>query len=128
MKVSGYVFAGFGGFFAAVTTLYWFTSYEDAGTTLLAISVLFAVLIGAFLLMVAIRRPATPEDRADAMIEESVEDLGSFPASSVWPLVIAVGAVTTCIGLVLNGWLAVPGLVLLGGAVAGMTRESRLGA
>jgi len=126
VKVSGFVFAGIGGFFAAITVLYWFTSYEDAGTTLLAVSVLFAALLATFLLLVGWRRPAPPEDRGDADTAEGAGDMGTYPSSSVWPLVIAVGAVATALGVVLSGWLALPGLALLGGAIVGLARESRV--
>ena len=46
MKVESFFYLGVTAFFVVVGTIYWFTSYEDAGTTMLAASSLLGLLAG----------------------------------------------------------------------------------
>ena len=53
-----------------IGAIYWFTSYEDAGTTMLVASSLLGLLAGGYLLLQSRRFPPRPEDRPDATLAE----------------------------------------------------------
>jgi hypothetical protein len=125
MKVQGLVFVATAVFMVGIGLIYWFTSYEPSGTVLLLLCVGLGVIPGAYLLGKSRRAPALPEDRPDASPDDLTGRVGSFPESSVWPLVLALGAAITGIGLVFGVWAALPGAVILAIAFVGATLESR---
>ncbi len=125
MKVEWRMFLGLGAFVAPITALYWFTSYEHAGSAMMAFFVLAFVFIGVFLLTQARRTGPRPEDRTDATPADGAEDLGFFPSRSVWPFALAVGAVVVGYGLVFSGWLVLPGLGVLVFATVGYAAEAQ---
>lgn len=118
MKTEWKLFAGAGAFLVVTASAYWFVTYEDAGTTLLALGVLAVLMVAGWLLVQSRKAGARPEDRADATPADGAGDLGYFPSLSVWPFVIAAGGVVTANGLVFGVWLGLAGgLVLLVGLV-----------
>ena len=124
MKVEWRLFAGAGVFFAVTTAIYWFVSYEHAGSAMLGLSVLAFLMVGGYLLVQARRHGARPEDRGDATMEEGEEELGYFPSSSVWPLVLGLGAVALANSLVFGLGLAALGLGLVVTAAVGYAAEA----
>jgi len=124
MKVEGYVFAGTAAFFGAIVALYWFTSYEDAGSTLLLATAAFGMLPGAFLLWAA-RRSRRRPDASSAATSDGHGPVGAFPVTSFWPLALASGAVLAALGLVFGVWFAIPGAILMVIAATGAVLESR---
>lgn len=103
-------------FTTLIATVYWFVSYEEAGTLLLAgivaSAVIFIVLIAGG--VAGSRRG--PKTAAGILgFEETDRDdplaLGedTFPTSTVWPLVASVAAVLVTVGLVYGPWLWIPG-------------------
>ncbi len=127
MKTEGSIFAGLGVFFVVITTIYWFTSYEDAGSTLLLTTVGLGAIPGAWLIWISRRHPPRLEDRYDASIEEGAGRIGSFPESSVWPLGFAGGLSLVALGLVFGIWLALPGLLVMLISMIGAVLEGRRG-
>ena len=125
MRVQALVFVATGLFLALIGAIYWFTSYEPAGTVLLVLGLGLGVIPGAFLLKRTASAPALAEDRPDADPGDGAGPLGTFPASSVWPVVFAGGAALTGIGLVFGAWAALPGLLAIVTAFVGATLESR---
>jgi hypothetical protein len=123
--VQALVFVGTGSFLAVIGAIYWFTSYEPAGTVLLVLGLGLGVIPGAFLLYRTASTPVLAEDRDDADPADGAGSLGTFPASSVWPVVFAGGAALTGIGLVFGAWAALPGLLTVTIAFVGATLESR---
>jgi hypothetical protein len=124
MKTSGRVFVLLAVFFAIIAIVYWFWSYEWAGTILLGLGIGLAGMIGVFLLIQARRGPAPAEDRPDATPADAAgEEVGRFPTASVWPLVVGIGTFLAALGLVLNAWLALPGALVLALALVSMARE-----
>jgi hypothetical protein len=123
--VQGLVFAGTGLFLAVIGGIYWFTSYDPAGTVPLVLGLGLGVIPGAFLLWRAGTGPALAEDRADADPGDAAGPVGTFPESSVWPIVLAGGAALSGVGLVFGLWSALPGAMLLVVAFVGATLESR---
>ena len=127
MKTEGLMFAGTAAFFAVIGIVYWFTSYEDAGTTLLAACVGLGVLPAVFLLWRSRLMVPRPEDRHDAVPADGAGEVGTFPGSSIWPLTLAAGAVLALDGLVFGLWSALPGGLLIVFALVGAIAESRRG-
>ena len=115
--VSWRLFLTIGVFMAFLAVLYWFTSYEDAGTALLALSGVLALWFGAYLWLQQ-RRAAS--GRAD-------EDSGPLylPHASAWPFAIGLGSATVANGLVLGIWVVVPGVALLVLGIGGFIHQSR---
>ncbi len=125
MKVEWVLFAGAGAFLILTSTIYWFVSYEDAGTTLLGMGVAAVLMVAAWLAFQSRRlRGPRPEDRPDADPSDGAGDLGYFPSSSIWPLVCGAGAVVVANGLVFGVWLMVTGAVLVVIGIVGYASEA----
>lgn len=116
-------------FLAATGLLYWFTSYENAGTVMLGFSFAAYALLGGFLLMVWHRRKRIPrpEDNPDGTHEDGAGEVAFFPAASIWPAGIGLGAIFCAVALIYGNWYWVIGLPLIIGAVIGFTVEAESG-
>lgn len=126
LKVEWRVLGGLGAFLAPLVALYWFTSYEHAGSVLLLFFSLSLVFLGAYLAWAARGRPPRPEDRADAVpADVAGEDVGWFATGALWPLVVGLSATLVGAGMVFSVWLALPGLALLGAALVAAVYASR---
>jgi hypothetical protein len=125
MRVEAAVFLGVTAFFAGIGTLYWFTSYEDAGTTMLVAASLLGLIIGGYLLLQARKYPPRPEDRPDASLAEGAGPVDEFPAPSIWPFVFGLGSVVFATGFIFGIWVILPGAAVLLLGVIGMIRQSR---
>lgn len=122
VKVAWRTMAGTGAFIVPFAVIYWFLSYEDAGTALLVAASVALLFLGAYLWFASRRLPPLPEDRTDG--ELPVEDVvGVFPSGSLWPLVLGAGATLAAVGLAYSGWLALPGLGLVVLAIGGLVLE-----
>ena len=124
MKVEWRLFAGAAVFFTVTTAIYWFVSYEDAGTTMLGASVPAFLLVGLWLWFQHRRHGARPEDKGDASPADAAEDVGYFPSSSAWPFVLSAGAVVLANGMVFGPPIAVLGALLMVAGVFGYVREA----
>jgi len=124
MKVEWRLFAGAAAFFAVIASIYWFVSYEHAGTAMLAASVPAFAFIGLWLAVQSRRHGRRPEDNGEATQADGVEDLGYFPSSSAWPFVLSAGVVVLANGMVFGPPIAVIGLILMVAGVFGYARES----
>ena len=111
------IFAGIGVFMLVTATIYWFTSYEDAGSVLLVLSGGLALWCGTYLWLQQHRPAPAPTDAGPETLY--------LPHASVWPLVIAVGAASIANGLVLGIWVIVPGAAALALGIGGFVRQSR---
>jgi hypothetical protein len=125
MRVESLFYLGVTAFFIVVGTVYWFTSYEQAGTTMLAASSLLGLLAGGYLLLQSRRIAPRPEDRPDATIAEGAGVVDEFPTPSIWPFVFAFGAVVFATGFVFGIWVVLAGAAVLGLGAIGMIRQSR---
>jgi len=127
VKLEGVVFLVIAGFFLLIATVYWFVSYEPAGTIMLFMTSGLGALPGAYLVWKARNHPPRLEDRTDATIAEGAGRIGSFPESSVWPLALAAGLSLVGLGFVFGIWMALPGGVLVLVAIIGAIQEGRRG-
>jgi Cytochrome c oxidase subunit IV len=125
VKVEALFFLGITFFFTLIGVIYWFTSYEDAGTTMLVATSLLGLLAGGYLLLQARKFPPRPEDRPDATLAEGAGPVDEFPAPSIWPFVFGLGAVVFATGFIFGIWVVLPGAAILGLGVVGMIMQSR---
>lgn len=112
-------------FASGIAVIYWFVSYETAGTVML----LAIGLTAAFLMWVLARHSGdgrrgplgllhdavTFEEPEDASGPLAIEE-GPMPAMSYPPLAVAVGSGAVVGGLVFGAWLWLPGAALVVGA------------
>ena len=119
-------FLTFAGAFGLVLgTIYWFVTYEEAGTSLLLLMGVAALIMASFLWARA-RTPETPQDDPEATPESAAgQTVGHFSTGSIWPLVMAIGIVFGIEGFVYGTWLLVFGLALFVFAAVGLMQESR---
>lgn len=110
------VFLAVGAFVALLAVVYWFTSYEDAGTAMLALAAVLALWCGTYLWLQ--QRPRAHQPAGDS-------GPAYLPHASVWPFAIGLGAATILNGLVLGIWVIVPGAALLALGVGGFVRQTR---
>jgi hypothetical protein len=112
-----------------ITVIYWFVSYEIAGSTLLltlGLAAIFFVVVGIVMIRQA-GKHALPEDTRPAKglrhlvgFDEKAGEASSplaleedlIPSSSIWPLVTAVAAFLLGLGLIYGGWMWGPATVL----------------
>jgi hypothetical protein len=127
MRVEATILLFLGVFFGIVGIVYWFWSYEDAGTAMLIGTCTLGFLPGSYYFFWHRRMGQRVEDRDDASIAEGAGDINSFPSSSIWPFVMGMGAFVTLISLVFGIWLIFPGISLIITALVGVTAESRRG-
>jgi H+/Cl- antiporter ClcA len=114
-------------FFAAVCAMYWFGSYERAGSVLLIFTAFLGLLPGGYLLWWSRRMRPRAEDRDDAGLDEGAGSIGAFPDSSIWPFVFGIGAGISASAFVFGAWLGVLGGSMLISGIIGVVVESRRG-
>jgi hypothetical protein len=119
------VFGGVGVFFVVTAALYWFTSYEDAGSVFLLLCMVALVLIAGYLFVIGRRLGPRPSDRGDAVPAEGAGTVGYFPSSSLWPFLVGAGAVVLANGLVFGLPVALAGAALLVSALVGYALEAQ---
>ena len=121
--VEARIFLAVGVVIFAAAAVYWFWSYEDAGSVLLLLGALAALSIGGYLWLQARRFP----DPAEPAAEGAAAGISGMylPHASVWPFSIGVGAMLLANGLALGRWATVPGLLVTVAALAGFVRQSR---
>jgi hypothetical protein len=117
-------------FVAGIAAIYWFTSYEHAGTTMLAVGAAAYSMMCGYLYLQARKLDAghqgRPEDREDASPPAAGEtEIGYFPSASVWPPAMGLGAVLIALGLVFGVWFFVIAAIFLVGAIIGYAVEAQ---
>lgn len=125
-------FIRIGLFTVLIGAIYWFVSYEEAGTWLLA-----GVGAGVVFFVVLVAGRATSSRQggrgpkhllgfADSTPEAPLalgED--TFPLSSAWPAVISLAAGLVGVGLIYGPWLWIPGVSLGLAGAWGWVTETR---
>ena len=127
MKREWHTTIGAGIFLVVLCVAYWLLSTEATGTTLLLFGGAAYIMLAGYLLLQWNRRGRLPrsEDKEDGSYEEGAgEALGFFPAASIWPAGIGLGAIFIGIALIWGTWYFLPGGVLLFGSIIGMTVEA----
>ena len=108
-----------------VAVLYGLTSDEEAGTVMLTLAVGALALIAVYLRIQGRRTGVLPADDPDADPAATAGDVGYFPSSSIWPLVLALGVVVVANSFVFGIWPAILGSLLFLTAVVGYAMEAQ---
>ncbi len=116
MKVEKWIFAICALFYGPVSIFYWLVTKDWTGTVALAMTMLLAAMVWAYLGAHARKMDPRPEDRLDGEISEGAGELGFFPPFSWWPLWCAMCLATMVLGVVFGWWLFIIGAGL--GAIA----------
>lgn len=125
MRVVRRVAFGSAAFFAVVTVVYRIVGGDEAGTLLLLWLVAASALLGWYLGRRTVASAAGPADRPDAEPRDAAdEDLGVFDAASVWPPVIAVGAVLLGTGAIFGSGVLLVGAVVTVLGIAGFVAQT----
>ena len=119
MKVVGRTYLVLGVAVALIAAVYWFTSYENAGTVMLVLSAALALFIGVYLALTARRATSSAGGGGGEEPEPYL------PHASVWPFFVGVAALITLNGLALGLFALVPGLIAMGIALLGYAGQSR---
>jgi Cytochrome c oxidase subunit IV len=124
MRSTSRVFAVLAAFFLAVDVVYWFVSYEIAGTMMFGLWCV-TLLFAALFLDAAAKQGAPEGDDPELRPEERAgEPVGIFSRGSGWPVVLAAGLTVALTGLVYGTWLLIPGVVVTAAALIGLMRET----
>ena len=113
-RIPWWMFLGIAAFMTVIGVVYWFASYEPAGTTMLALAAALAAVCGVYLRV------------QDGGSEPDQHDTAPYlPDTSAWPFGIGAGAWLSANGMIVGFGYAIPGLIVLAVSVAGLVAESR---
>ena len=112
------VFAVVGSGVGVIAAIYWFTSYEEAGTAMLALAAALALWCAVYLWRQGRATPAPPHQIGETEAQY-------LPHDSVWPFAIGCGAFFLLNGLLVGGWFFLPGVAVLVVGLGGFVRQSR---
>ncbi|KKC02784.1 cytochrome C oxidase subunit IV [Mycobacterium nebraskense] len=135
MHIEARLFEVVAGFFIVVSVLYavltalFATGGEEwAGTTALALTGGLALIVATFFRFVARRIDTRPEDYEGAEISDGAGELGFFSPHSWWPILVALSASVTAVGIALwLNWLIAAGVTFVLASVAGLIFEYYVG-
>ena len=114
--------------YGVLTAMYAQGGIEWAGTTALVLTTGLSLIVGTFFRFVARRLDTRPEDYEDAEIADGAVSLGFYPPHSWWPLMIALSASVTAVGMAMwLTWLIVAGVCFVLVTVSGLVFEYHLG-
>ncbi len=122
-RLQARIFGGIAVFMIVIGAIYWFMSYEAAGTTFLLVSAGMTGLPALYLGWPRKGGEETPPE--DPEPGHDPHDGVWFPDASIWPLAIGGSMVLVANGFLLGRWLLIPALVLLVWSLAGMVRQGR---
>ena len=107
-------------------TVYWFLTFEPAGSVLLWSFAVMPLIVAAYAIGHGALRDERAEDDPEATPQQVAgERIGSFPAVTVWPIFLVLGVATVGASLVYGLILLPVGLGLATWAILGLMRESR---
>ena len=114
--------------YGVLTAMYAPGGIEWAGTTALVLTTGLSLIVGTFFRFVARRLDTRPEDYEDAEIADGAGELGFYPPHSWWPLMIALSASVTAVGMAMwLPWLIVAGVCFVLVTVSGLVFEYHMG-
>jgi hypothetical protein len=114
--------------YGGLTALYGDGGIEWAGTTALVLTTGLTLITGTFFRFVARRLDTRPEDYEDAEVSDGAGELGFYSPGSWWPLLIALSASVTAVGVALwLPWLLATGAVFVLASAAGLVFEYYIG-
>lgn len=133
MKAESKIFLFLVIFFVVVLPAYAYVTYsldgavELIGTTALALTLVFCLMIWGFLVLTGKTIDLRPEDRKGAEVVDAAGEVGFFPASSIWPFWAAVVCAVIVLGAVFGWWISLIGAGIGIWAVMGWCYEFYVG-
>jgi hypothetical protein len=107
-------------------TIYWFLTYEWIGSIILWVMALVPLVVWIYAWRRGLFRTPVPEDDPDAdPAAEAGQEVGEFPASTVWPVFLVLGVISSGAAIVYGMILLPIGVALIAWSVLGLMRESR---
>ena len=114
--------------YAILTSLFATGGIEWAGVTALILTGVMALIVATFFRFVARRLDTRPEDYEAAEVSDGAGELGFFSPHSWWPILVALSASVTAVGIALwLPWLFIAGIGFVLAAVAGLVFEYYIG-
>lgn len=98
---------------------------ERVGTVMLILSAGAWFFLWGYLSLVSRHTGERPEDRDSGTFAEGAGTVGWFPHSSIWPLVLGIGATLVGMGLVYGPWFAIVGGLVVFTGIMGLAIESQ---
>ena len=127
MKLESRILLLLGLFFGLMCAVYWPWSLENGGGVMMFAAMLLGFLPGSYYWWGSRRIGTRPEDDDNATQADGAGIVDAFPATSIFPFTLGMGAFMTVLALVFGIWLLLPGLGLVTWALIGGTAESRRG-
>jgi hypothetical protein len=110
--------------YAVLTVMFGEGGVEWAGATALVMTAGLTLITGTFFRFVARRLDTRPEDYEDAEIADGAGELGFYAPHSWWPILVALAASVTAVGVALwLPWLITAGVCFVLAAAAGLVFE-----
>jgi hypothetical protein len=131
MRTEWKLMLGLGIFMLPLGIAYWILTYfytgeEIAGSILIIVVAIAFMFIGTYLLIQSKRLGGSRPEDYDALPSDGAGAVGSFPTSSIWPLMGALGATCLGYGFIFGLYLAIPGLFIIFATVIGFAREAEI--
>src|SRR5690606_16108674 len=105
------MFGVLGAFYLGAGIVYWFLSYEWAGTALLIFAGAFSFVAGGYFW--SRLREVQQEVEVDEAEGPTVDHPGLYlPHTSIWPIGMALGAAVSLAGIAIGWWFFIPGAAL----------------
>ncbi|MGH3320656.1 MAG: cytochrome c oxidase subunit 4 [Streptosporangiaceae bacterium] len=123
MRVEAYFYLLITLLFGLTGLGYWYFSRDPTGTTALAITTMFAFLVGFYLYFTGQRIGRRAEDDAEGEISEGAGQYGFYSPHSWWPLWLGLASAVTGFGVAIAWWLALTGCALIAMATVGFVFE-----
>ena len=110
MRTGARIFAGAAVFSFVVAVVYWFVTYEPAGTTLLGAMGLATSALAVYAADRA-RRSTPAEDRRDATPEDGADEVWVVPTATAVPVLLAGSLALAGAGVVFGSAVLALGLI-----------------
>lgn len=125
MKSEARVFLGVTVFFIVIGIVYWFTSYEDAGSVMLAAAAVMGLVAGGAIWFVGRNTAPRAEDLPDATQADGAGIVDEFPTESIWPFAVGLSGAILASGFAFGAWLVIIGVATLALSLVGYIQEAR---
>jgi hypothetical protein len=107
-------------------TIYWFLTYEWAGSILLWVLAIVPAVIWFYAAHRGMFRAPVPEDDPGGDPSAGAgEEVGEFPATTAWPVFLVLGVIAVGASMAYGLILLPIGIGVLGWSVLGLMRESK---
>jgi hypothetical protein len=119
IAVQFWIYLGTAVFLLTTAVVYWYLSYEQAGTVMLALGGGLGLIVAGWLWFRWRGRPGHETETPDEVAEEWE------PHASTWPFWIGLGGATAAAGLAMTPWLIAPGAMVVVVGIVGWVGQSR---